>query len=154
MEGLAALIDVREATKDDPTAWAAMRASLWPDADVDELKAEAIAHFESPTMLERVFICDDADGAPIGMLELSLRSHADGCTSSPVPYVEGWYVAADRRGIGVGRALMWTAEEWSRANGYREIASDCLLTNYASASAHHALGFEEVDRNITFRKAL
>ena len=147
-------MNVREAREDDATAWAAMRAALWPDADVDELRAEAVAHLESPTMLERIFICDDTDGHPIGMLELSLRSHADGCTSSPVPYVEGWYVAADRRGIGVGRALMKAAEAWSRSNGYHEIASDCLLTNDASASAHHALGFEEVDRNITFRKSL
>lgn len=147
-------MNVREATRDDAGVWAAMRASLWPDADVAELRSETVAHFESPTMLERVFICEDADRSPIGMLELSLRSHADGCTSSPVPYVEGWFVSAERRGIGAGRALMRAAEAWSRANGYREIASDCLLTNDASASAHHALGFEEIDRNITFRKAL
>ena len=131
-----------------------MRAALWPDADADELKAEAVAHFTSPRLLERVFMCEDDGGAPIGMLELSLRSHADGCLSSPVPYVEGWYVVEGRRGIGVGRALMVAAETWSRANGYSELASDCLLTNDESYAAHRALGFEEIDRNITFRKAL
>jgi aminoglycoside 6'-N-acetyltransferase I len=88
------------------------------------------------------------------MLELSLRPYADGCDSSPVPFIEGWYVAEDARRGGIGGALVKAAEEWALDNGYTEIASDALLENIESERAHKALGFEEVERAIRFRKEL
>lgn len=38
--------------------------------------------------------------------------------------------------------------------GYREIASDAELENTASRSAHRALGYEEIERVVCFRKSL
>jgi aminoglycoside 6'-N-acetyltransferase I len=58
------------------------------------------------------------------------------------------------RGRCVGVALVQAAEEWALANGYCEMASDALLENAERARAHKALGFEEVERAIRFRKAL
>ena len=60
----------------------------------------------------------------------------------------------DLRRSGAGRALMDAAEEWAREHGYAEIASDALLDNEVSHAAHRALGFEEVERSVHFRKAL
>jgi aminoglycoside 6'-N-acetyltransferase I len=88
------------------------------------------------------------------MLELELRSVAEGCDGSPVPYVEAWYVAPEMRRRGAGRALIEAAREWARERGYRELASDTELSNEVSARAHQALGFEEVERAIHFRLAL
>ena len=88
------------------------------------------------------------------MLELSLRSIADGCRSSPVPYIEGWFVAASARRHGIGSALVRAAEEWARARGFNEMASDILIENRVSEAAHKKLGFEEVDRMVSFRKSL
>ena len=90
-----------------------------------------------------------------GFLEVGLRSHADGCdTRQPVGFVEGWFVREEHRGQGVGRELMHAAEEWARAQGCLEMASDALIDNAGSEGAHTALGFEIVDRCIHFRKAL
>jgi aminoglycoside 6'-N-acetyltransferase I len=36
----------------------------------------------------------------------ALRSHAEGCTSTPVAYLEGWFVEAEHRGRGVGAMLL------------------------------------------------
>jgi aminoglycoside 6'-N-acetyltransferase I len=72
----------------------------------------------------------------------------------PVGFVEGWYVAADRRAQGVGRALMAAAEAWAREQGCREMASDTWLDNEPSQHAHEALGFEVVDRCVHFKKPL
>jgi aminoglycoside 6'-N-acetyltransferase I len=49
---------------------------------------------------------------------------------------------------------MRKAEDWSRRQNCREIASDALLDNLGSQRAHSALGFEVVDRCVTFRKSL
>jgi aminoglycoside 6'-N-acetyltransferase I len=147
---------VRPATKADAEAWLAMRAALWPDADVDELRLEVgryfVAHGE-PLLPHCVFVAE-ADGKIVGMLELSLRPYVDGCDSSPVPFIEAWYVAEDARRTGIGGALVKAAEEWGRENGYTEMASDALLDNEVSHWAHAALGFEEVERAIRFRKTL
>jgi aminoglycoside 6'-N-acetyltransferase I len=94
------------------------------------------------------------DGAIVGMLELSLRPYADGCESSPVPFIEAWYVGPEARRRGVGGSLVRAAEQWALENGYREMASDALLDNTESERAHKAVGFEEVERAIRFRKVL
>jgi aminoglycoside 6'-N-acetyltransferase I len=149
-------LKVRSATKADADAWLAMRAGLWPNANVDELRLEVgryfVAHGE-PLLPHRAFVAEDR-GRIVGMLELSLRPYADGCDSWPVPFVEGWYVLPDARRSGVGRALVRAAEQWALENGYTEMASDALLENIDSERAHKALGFEEVERAIRFRKTL
>ena len=48
---------------------------------------------------------------------------------------------------------MRAAEDWARAQGCVEMASDALIDNSESEKAHMALGFEVVDRCVHFRKA-
>jgi aminoglycoside 6'-N-acetyltransferase I len=149
-------LSVRPAEQRDCEVWIAMRQALWPDAEAKELAGDARRFFERPhdrIFLNQVFVAEQ-DNAVVGVLELSLRSIADGCTSSPVPYIEGWFVAGHARRQGVGAALVRTAEAWARANGFTEIASDILIENHVSEQAHKALGFEEVDRMISYRKSL
>ncbi len=102
---------------------------------------------------EAVFAIERADGRLGGFLELSVRDYAEGC-SGRTPYVESWYVDEDLRGVGLGGALMAAAEAWAREHGYSELASDALLDNEVSHQAHAALGFEEVERAVHFRKPL
>jgi len=90
----------------------------------------------------------------VGFIELSIRPHAEGCTSDRVAFVEGWFVEAGHRGRGVGAALMAAAEEWARARQCTELASDTQTFNEESIAAHNALGFEEVERLVCFRKSL
>src|SRR5690348_5680117 len=145
---------IRLATRADADAWLAMRAALWPEADVDELRGEVAAYFiarRKPLLLHRVFVAE-IDGRPVGMLELSLRAYADGCESSPVPFIEAWFVVSEARRRGVGAALVEAAQQWAMKRGYAEIASDALLDNAVSHRAHAALGFEEVERVVRFRK--
>ncbi|MCA9919722.1 MAG: GNAT family N-acetyltransferase [Anaerolineales bacterium] len=89
-----------------------------------------------------------------GYLHIGTRKYAEGCTRSPVAYLEEWFVDADVRRQGVGRALVAAAEVWARQNGYTELASDTLITNDISLASHLALGFTEVERQINFIKKL
>jgi aminoglycoside 6'-N-acetyltransferase I len=78
----------------------------------------------------------------------------DECFTSPVAFLEGWYVDADVRRRGVGRALVAAAEAWARERGCREFASDAHLDNPESRAAHRALGFEESVPVVNVRRVL
>jgi len=147
-------VRVRPLELRDRRAWAEMRAALWPEEDADELAHETLSHFAGARAADDVFVAEEAGGRLIGFLELSLRGYAEGCASSPVPYVEAWYVAAEARHGGVGRALVEAAENWARLRGFAEMASDAALQNDASHAAHAALGFAETERIVCYRKSL
>ena len=149
---------VRAAKASDAEALVAMRCLLWPESPDEEHKREIEAELNgeaTSTLPKETLVSVDEDGELTGFLEVGLRSHADGCDSrQPVGYVEGWFVVEARRGRGLGAKLMRAAEDWARARGCREMASDALIDNGGSQQAHAALGFEVVDRCVTFRKAL
>lgn len=149
---------IRQAEPGDWSQLAVMRALLWPDGSEQEHLAELkagqsnLGQSQFPIV---TLVSEDEAGTLTGFLEVGLRSHADGCdTRQPVGFVEGWFVRAEHRGKGVGGNLMHAAEEWARAQGCREMASDALIDNAGSERAHYSLGFEIVDRCIHFRKPL
>jgi aminoglycoside 6'-N-acetyltransferase I len=131
---------------------------LWPGGSEQEHLAELVASQSSPGQPQFpvvTLVSEDERGALTGFLEVGLRSHADGCdTQRPVGFVEGWFVREEHRSKGIGKRLLLAAEEWARAQGCHEMASDALIDNTGSERAHTALGFEIVDRCIHFRKAL
>ena len=89
-----------------------------------------------------------------GYVEVGTRAYAEGCDSSPVAYVEAWYVDEDLRRQGWGGRLFAAVEGWARAQGHRELASGSLVDNRASVAAHRALGFTEVETQVHFAKKL
>ena len=125
-----------------------MREALWPDCE-DSDNDSWLAREDAATI-----IAERPDGSLCGFVEVGSRSYADGCLTSPVGYIEGWWVDADVRNRGVGRALLKAAEAWARARGYTEMASDALLDNLVSHAAHGRCGYEEVNRVVQFRKPL
>jgi aminoglycoside 6'-N-acetyltransferase I len=150
-------VRVRPATLLDLPRVAALAHALWPDAPEAELAHDFGQGLAGgvPGGLPWTLLVAEADGAVVGFLEVGLRSHADGCDPArPVGYLEGWYVEAVHRRRGLGRRLVAAAEAWARAQGCTELASDTWLDATASQAAHAALGFEEVDRCVLFRKAL
>jgi aminoglycoside 6'-N-acetyltransferase I len=153
-----AICTVRSAQVSDLKALVEMRVLLWPESSAEEQRGEVAVWLAGgmPGMLPAtILVAADADGSPIGFLEVGLRSHADGCDATqPMGYVEGWFVREAFRGRGVGAELVRTAEEWARGHGCREMASDAPIDNAGSQKAHQALGFEVVDRCVHYRKPL
>ncbi len=102
-----------------------------------------------------VLVAERGDRSLAGFVEVDLRSHADGCDPSiPVGYVEGWYVSEQDRRQRIGAQLIAAAEDWARAQGCVEMASDTWIDREISQRAHEALGFEVVDRCVHYRKTL
>lgn len=147
---------VRPVEPRDRDAWVKMRAALYDGEDIEALASEVDAFLAEGEArdLVAVLVAERRGPSLLGFVEIGLRSYAEGCVASPVPYVEGWFVAAEARRTGIGRALIDAAERWTLENGYRELASDALIDNVTSERAHKALGFQEVERSIHFRKRL
>jgi aminoglycoside 6'-N-acetyltransferase I len=129
-----------------------MRRALWGEIPDEEQVREMDENLAS--VMDEVFVAERTGGGLCGFLEAGLRSRADGCDSTPVGYIEGWYVDEDVRRCGVGRALVEAAEAWARSRGCRQMASDAVLGNEVSHQAHGALGYEDIGRIVQFKKDL
>jgi len=145
-------VTIREVAESDRANWVRLRDALWPGSLSDH-DAETRTHFENPAKVPVVFVAE-ADERVVGFLELDCRKYAPGCSSSPVPFIEGWYVEPELQRHGIGRALVEAAEEWARAAGHHEIASDAEVENADGIAAHRALGYQEVERVVCFRRSL
>jgi aminoglycoside 6'-N-acetyltransferase I len=143
---------IRRARATDRAEHARMRAALWPDEDAAELASELDAFLADPTQV--AFVAEREDGRLCGFAEASIRKFANSNDESPCAFLEGWWVDQDVRRTGIGRALVAAVEGWAREHGFHELGSDALLDNVDSHRAHHAIGFEEIERVVYFRKLL
>lgn len=151
-------ICVRMACPADIGPLGRLRAALWPESSAEEHAQELVPILDgkAPGRMPLIeFVAEEPRGALVGFAEVGLRSLADGCDRShAVGYLEGWYVIESHRAQGIGRKLLHAAEEWAREQGCAEMASDALLANELSQRVHEALGYEEVDRCVRYRKTL
>lgn len=128
-----------------------MRQALWPLEDGAEIARE------TPELLARddyAIFAAFVRGRPIGMLEVGQRDVGEGCTTSPVGYIEALWVEPDFRRQGAATALVRAAMNWARTRGFRELGSDAELENTISHAMHEALGFVETERLVTYRMSL
>lgn len=144
-------IVIRRANAADRDEWFKMRKGIWPEAPDDYLNRDMDATLESGR--DAVYLAF-VDGLPAGMIEARLRDYGEGCATSPVGYIEGWFVYTQFRGRGVAGVLAGAAEDWVRSMGCAELASDTWLDNEASIRAHLKQGYFEVERLVHFVKRL
>jgi aminoglycoside 6'-N-acetyltransferase I len=143
-------VSVREVQDSERAGWLAMRAELWPHCTSERHVTEMHEYFSSNGPL--VTLVAVGDGAELcGFAEASLRPSAEGCTTSPVGYLEGIYVRPDCRCRGVGRLLVEAVRRWAASRGCMEFASDCRSDNEISIAFHRRVGFETASSLMHFR---
>jgi aminoglycoside 6'-N-acetyltransferase I len=143
---------IRRATYEDKADWLRMRRGLWPEAPVEYLTYDLDDRLADPDYA--IFVASEADGKLVAFIEAGLRDYGEGCETSPVGYIEAWYVDEHIRGQKLGRELIHTAEQWARERGMYEMASDTWLENETSIAAHLRLGYQEAERLVHFVKRL
>lgn len=144
-------IIIRRITTEDREVWFEMRKGIWPDAPDDYLTFDMDEILAGKTDI--VFMAL-AGGVPAGMVEARLRDYAEGCETSPVGYIEAWFVYPQFRRAGVAGKLAAAAEDWARSLGCVEMGSDTWLDNEASIRAHLKQGYAEAERLVHFVKQL
>ena len=144
-------ITIRRITEEDKAEWLRMRKGVWPEAPDDYLDYDMddVLSSDNHAVLFALI-----EGTPRGMIEVHLRESAEGCFSSPVGYIEAWFVDENLRGTGVAGALTQAAEDWAREKGCTDMASDTWLDNEASIRAHAKMGYYEAERLVHFVKQL
>ena len=151
-------MNIRPYIASDRTEWLRMRRALWPPNDLS-LAPDPEIELDADQWLARsdaaVFVAHHPDRSGlVGFAEVGERPYADGSSSSPIAFLEAWYVDPDARHQGIGKALIAAIAAWARSRGLRELASDALLENLPAHLAHAAVGFTEVERSVKFLKPL
>ena len=143
---------IRKATNNDCRILAELAVQMWKDNTVDSLEAEFSETIKTD---DAVFFVEYENETPVGFAQCGLRKdYVEGTETSPVGYLEGIFVKEQYRNKGYAKELLSVCEKWSRDMGCTEFASDCELDNAGSLKFHVAMGFEEVNRIICFRKGL
>lgn len=143
---------IRQANAKDLPALAELACRLWPDHSMEEMEAELARIMAKP---EAAFFLAFHQERAVGFAQCQLRhDYVEGTDSSPVGYLEGIFVAEDRRHQGIAKALLAACEGWARDQGCAEFASDCELSNVDSLGFHLKVGFLEAGRVICFTKKL
>ena len=143
---------VRIAINGDSRVLAEMAVQMWDSHTVDELEAEFA---ETLNDKQSAFFIKYINGLPVGFAQCGLRTdYVEGTESSPVGYLEGIFVKEEYRKNGYAKELLFSCEIWAKEIGCREFASDCEADNMDSFKFHMAMGFDEANRIICFKKNL
>jgi aminoglycoside 6'-N-acetyltransferase I len=133
-------------------AYRELRIQLWPEC-TDDCDRE-ISEILTDPVRWAVFVASLENQQMVGFLEIRLRDCAEGASSSPVAFIEGWFVLPEHRRQGLGKALVQAAENWAASRGCIEIASDTQIDNRVSIAAHERLGYKQVEQLVCFLKRL
>lgn len=143
-------MEIRRAAKENLTLCAELALELWPENEGGALEAEFSEILEKELA---IFLAYEDDAVGFAQCQLR-RDYVEGTATTPVGYLEGIYVREGHRGKGIAKALLAACEDWARAQGCREFASDCELDNDGSLAFHLRMGFTEANRIICFTKEL
>lgn len=139
-------MQIRPAEDDDRRAVASLYAAVAEERDgiaaeppIDVERAAARIRLEGTLVAEE-------DGAIVGSLSVYGTSFGYGEI--------GMFVAQDRRGRGVGSALLEAAIVWARANGLHKLTLGVFPHNGAALALYRKFGFVEEGRRVKqFRRS-
>jgi len=144
---------IRKVTEKDFDSWLKMRYDLWPYHTMEELETEMRKIYKFFDVDNIAYVAEEGN-IIVGLIELSIHETAPGCTTKNVGFIEGWYVKEDMRQKGIGKLLVKQGEIWAKAAACMEMASDTNERYPISPIAHKALGYQEVNIPLHYRKSL
>ena len=127
-----------------------LAVQMWDGYTEEELENGFMEEMESG---KTAFFIKYASSQPVGFAQCGLRhDYVEGTETSPVGYLEGIFVEEEYRENGYAKEMLLACEKWAKDMGCTEFASDCELDNVGSYAFHMAMGYEETNRVICFKK--
>ena len=141
---------IKCAAKSEARILAELAIQMWSDHTVPDLEK----NFEDLTQSDQaVCFIKYVDNTAVGFAQCQIRTdYVEGTETSPVGYLEGIFVVETYRHNGYAKELLQECEKWAKEKKCSEFASDCALNNIDSFKFHMAMGFEEANRIICFKK--
>ena len=146
------LVEDKKDVKELAKYLAPLVKELWGEHSISDLERILVRYIsnEESTAFYKVI-----DGKYVGVALCALRhDYVEGCSTSPVGYLEGIFVDKDYRNKGIAKELCLDCEKWAKSKGCSEFASDCELANSESLAFHLNIGFIEKNRIICFKKEI
>ena len=147
------MLDFQPAVLSDAAIWKRFRSELYDDLNLAHNETEIKRITKDPDLVSYLVFMKN-ETLPIGLVELSLRNIVDGCTSSPVAYLDGLYLIEKYRGRGLGREMLTFIKNWAKGQGCTELAVDTELENVRAQRFYLREGFKETFRIVQFRMGL
>lgn len=145
-------MQISQVTPCDLFDMAGLALLLWPDHTATDLVDDARELLQSG---RTAYFLAREDGRAVAFAQCAeRRDYVEGTAGGPVGYLEGIYVLSEYRQQGIAGALLQTCEQWARARGCRQFASDCEFGNDSSLAWHLRAGFSEANRIICFVKEI
>jgi ribosomal protein S18 acetylase RimI-like enzyme len=88
-----------------------------------------------------IFIAEDENGIPAGFVHL--QTETDYFRNDKYGYISDLAVDERFEGQGIGRLLLKSAEDWTRAKGYRLLALYVFSGNARARQLYERYGFEQ-----------
>ena len=126
------LTELGEAVGSEPEGWL-VTTNGWRNVSDERRYLRAIRRYPNAA----VFVADD-DGLIVGRLSVARDQHP----ASPHVADLGLMVAADRRGRGIGRALLHAAVDWAREIGVTKLELHVFPWNEPAIRLYERFGFE------------
>lgn len=130
-----------------------MSRKLWTDFDEDQLEELLKKNAELETT--NFLLAKNEDGKCLGFAIFSIRTdYVEGALSSPTGYLEGIFVEADYRKLGIAKSFVQIGETWCKSKGCTQMGSDTWLNDTKSREFHKKVGFWEEEEVVHFLKNL
>ncbi len=103
------------ARREHAEAWAQLRHALWPDTSLENHLQDIRDTLDEDNPGTVTFIAESSTGQSAGFAEAALRrDYVNGCSTSPVLFLEGIYISSEYRQHGVARLLCEAIANWGR----------------------------------------
>lgn len=141
---------IKRAERSDALTLAKLAIQMWDENTLSGLEADFAELVSKDSAVCFIKYVEDR---PVGFAQCQLRyDYVEGTETSPVGYLEGIFIETGFRHRGYAKELLRECEKWAKEQNCTEFASDCELSNMDSLIFHLAMGFEEANRVICFRK--
>lgn len=147
-------MEIRAINMPDKPAWLALRRRLMPALSDTEHERDWTQMMEQRGQRMTLVCIGEKGGVLRGLLEVSRRPSMERYGAGPVACVNTLYVEPGEQREEAARRLADAAARWAQARGCGSLVSETSLDNQWEQKLHLALGFEEVARQVVYRRPL